>query len=269
MVDCEQVVSRSQLAFVIILNAFISLVIALTVAWVIDARRPDPEQLAAIYTPQPASSLPAGQTSGAAGATIDLPPTATQPALSSVQAESTPTTASTAGEPVIYVVQGGDSLSGIASKFGVTVPAIMEINKLENPDYVFSGQRIIIPVEGTVPTATPGAPANGSSSGAATGLQIRAIGAVGDLTNEYVEITNDGDLAFNLQGWKLQRSGGPDYTFADALIFPGGSIRVYSTSGADTTISRYWGQSAALWQSSGEATLLNVQGQSVSTYRVP
>ena len=43
--------NRRQLAFLIVINAFISLAIALCVAWVIEARRPDPEELAALAQP--------------------------------------------------------------------------------------------------------------------------------------------------------------------------------------------------------------------------
>ena len=55
--------NRRQLSFVIILNALISLVIAMAVVWVVEARRPDPEALAAINTP--------------AAAAIDVPMAAT------------------------------------------------------------------------------------------------------------------------------------------------------------------------------------------------
>ena len=39
--------NRRQLAFVILLNALVSLVIAVLVVWVVELRRPDPEALAA------------------------------------------------------------------------------------------------------------------------------------------------------------------------------------------------------------------------------
>ena len=51
--------TRSQLLFVILLNAIISFAIALAVAWIDDARRPDPERLAASFTPTP-RTMPLG-----------------------------------------------------------------------------------------------------------------------------------------------------------------------------------------------------------------
>jgi spore germination protein len=43
------------------------------------------------------------------------------------------------------VVKPGDTLSGIAKEFGVTVEAIMEVNDLTNPNKIRVGQVLIIP----------------------------------------------------------------------------------------------------------------------------
>lgn len=43
----------------------------------------------------------------------------------------------------IYIVQGGDSLSSIATRFGLTVPELWAMNPtIENPNVIYSGQRI-------------------------------------------------------------------------------------------------------------------------------
>ena len=44
-----------------------------------------------------------------------------------------------------YVVQAGDTLLQIANRYGVTVEAIVQANKLENPDVLRVGQELIIP----------------------------------------------------------------------------------------------------------------------------
>lgn len=75
----------------------------------------------------------------------------------------TPTTASrvggggpsgytTAGEPV-YTVRRGDTLSGIASQYGVTVSSIMQRNGLGTTAIIVS-QRLIIPLNTVAPTPT-------------------------------------------------------------------------------------------------------------------
>lgn len=48
------------------------------------------------------------------------------------------------GEPV-YVVQGGDTLSGIASELGVSVAALVEANGITNPDLIVTGQSLVLP----------------------------------------------------------------------------------------------------------------------------
>ena len=137
--------NRRQLAFVVILNALISLAIAVAVVWVVELRRPDPEALAAATTPVDLPPVAATFTP-----TAQLPAVAADPAT---PAASVPTTAPQTGEDTVYTVQTGDSLSGIADRFGVSVAAILETNKLDNPDFVFVGQRLTIPsaVAGSAP----------------------------------------------------------------------------------------------------------------------
>ena len=54
----------------------------------------------------------------------------------------------------VVLVQAGDSLSSIAFDHGVTVDALMAANGLTNPDLVYMGQELVIPVDGGVPTTT-------------------------------------------------------------------------------------------------------------------
>jgi len=44
-----------------------------------------------------------------------------------------------------YTVQRGDTLSGIARKYGVTVRDLVEANDIINPNLIFPGQKLIIP----------------------------------------------------------------------------------------------------------------------------
>jgi len=48
----------------------------------------------------------------------------------------------------IHIVQWGETLSLIASRYGVTVEAIVAANGLDDPDFVYVGQRLVIPVTG-------------------------------------------------------------------------------------------------------------------------
>jgi LysM repeat protein len=62
-------------------------------------------------------------------------------------------------ETITYVVRPGDTLTWIAVRYNTTVNAIVELNNIRNPNLIYPGQRLLIPVGGTaqvvpaVPTA--------------------------------------------------------------------------------------------------------------------
>lgn len=47
--------------------------------------------------------------------------------------------------PVIHVVRAGETLSGIAAQYGVTVAALQKANKITDPSVILVGQRLVIP----------------------------------------------------------------------------------------------------------------------------
>jgi LysM repeat protein len=53
----------------------------------------------------------------------------------------------------VYVVKPGETLSQIANRMGVSVQAIVAANGLSNPNLIWAGQRLVIPVPGTAPSA--------------------------------------------------------------------------------------------------------------------
>jgi LysM repeat protein len=93
-----------------------------------------------------------------------------------------------------YVVQPGDTLSGIAARFGSTVPTLMAANALPNPNYIWVGQRLRIPGAGpgtppsAPPAATPGrytVQPGDTLTGIANryGVTVAALAAVNGITN--------------------------------------------------------------------------------------
>jgi LysM repeat protein len=254
--------NRRQLAFVIILNALISLTIAVAVVWVVEQRRPDAESLAALTAPGVAPVI---------AATFTPTSLATPPA----EVDSpTPAPPAPPAEAEVYVVQAGDSLLAIAGRFGVTLQAIMDANNLTNPDFVFSGQRLVIP-QGALPTAavanTPAATAStpNNSQNAGAGIRIASFSGSGVLASEAVQIANDSDLVVNLQGWRLEKENGPSYQFDSLSLFPGSGVLLYTGAGADTSVALYWNQAAPIWQTGGVARLVNPQGQEISRLTAP
>lgn len=271
--------NRRQLAFVIILNALISLVIAMAVVWIVEARRPDPEALAAVFTPIAAPPVPMAATFTPAASAAAVPAAggeqmaesetgAATPAEAAAEAAAPAATPSAAAgaEGTEYVIQVGDSLSGVADRFGVPVAAIVEANNLDNPDFVFVGQRLIIP---SASAQLPAATATPAPAVANTGLRLAAVENAGNLAAEAVGVANDSDLAVSLQGWRLEREGGPAYTFGNILLFPGSGLKLHSGAGTDTSVDVYWNQAAAVWSSGAVARLINPQGSEVARLSVP
>lgn len=99
----------------------------------------------ATLTPTP-TTTPATPTPTATG----TPPTATP--------TPTPTATLEPGQTVIYVVRRGDTLYGIARRFGTTVQAIVQINNISNPSRIYAGQQLLIPRGGTVTPVPPTPP---------------------------------------------------------------------------------------------------------------
>lgn len=253
--------NRRQLAFIILVNAVISLAIALLVAWVIEMRRPDLEELAALYTPIPGAILAPTATSGGVTA---LPVAGDgEPQILATRA---PDQAGQSGEPnaeQVYVVQAGDSLGGIASRFGVTLDELIQANSLTNPDFLFAGQRLTIP-------GSDGAA--GDAAGESVTVQGRvsvlAVENPGDLAQEAVLVGNDSDSPVNLAGWRLEKEGGPVYTFGNVTLFPGGGVRVLSASGEDDSQRVYWDQSEPVWTPGSVVRLVNADGALIDSKEV-
>lgn len=95
----------------------------------------------------------------AVAAVATLPPTAT-PAPYTPAPSATPTLTPT---PIFYRIVAGDSLLGVAQRFGVTVNALQEANGILDPRSLQVGQQLVIPVPeeeseaalNSTPTPTP------------------------------------------------------------------------------------------------------------------
>ncbi|MEZ4614596.1 MAG: LysM peptidoglycan-binding domain-containing protein [Caldilineaceae bacterium] len=252
--------NRRQLIFVILFNAIISLLIALVVVWAVEARRPDPEELAIQYTP---ATVPA---QGQPTAVAAPPDPAIQPTATPV-VDVAPEPTLAVGDTEIYIVQTGDSLSSIADRFRIPIDTLVRINELANPDVVFVGQRLQIPVSGNGGDVAPTDESNNEP--VTQGVVIQLVEAPGDLLAEAVQVTNDNDRAVNLSGWVLDREGGPSYTFGNVPLFPGSYVWLHTQAGDNTSIAIYWGRDAAAWPAGTLLRLHNPQGAQVSTFSVP
>jgi LysM repeat protein len=68
--------------------------------------------------------------------------------LAAIQTTTTvpTTTPPTTTQPRFYEVQPGDTLTEIAAAFGLPIPAIMEKNNIANPDQIYAGQILELPL---------------------------------------------------------------------------------------------------------------------------
>ncbi len=89
------------------------------------------------------------------GQELVIPVEAPSPAASPPVSETPVAGSSPQPEPMTYVVQSGDSLSEIASRFDVTLDDLMEANDIVDPDSIREGQTLQIP-GGISSTETPG-----------------------------------------------------------------------------------------------------------------
>ena len=129
------VMTKRQTVFIIVVNAAISLVISLSVSLIM---------LYVFLLSLEVVEVPVGPGAPAQAGSTALPP----------QAAATPSPKPTM---TTYIVQAGDSLSGIAFQFDVTVEDLMRANGLTDADLLFVGQELIIPIGGLpeTPAFTP------------------------------------------------------------------------------------------------------------------
>jgi LysM repeat protein len=88
--------------------------------------------------------------------TIQIGQVVIVPGTGEAQAGTTPAAAQPTPTPgVVYAVQAGDSLSGIAEQFGVTWQEIAAANDIAAPNYtIFRGQKLAIPGVTATPAPT-------------------------------------------------------------------------------------------------------------------
>lgn len=88
--------------------------------------------------------------------------------------------AAPAAAPAEYVVQAGDTLSGIAKALGVSLKTLLEANELADPNRLTVGQKLVVPAGAQAPRAASGPASTGSSvptyGAAQNGSQPQASG---------------------------------------------------------------------------------------------
>ena len=176
----------------------------------------------------------------------------------------------------MYQVRAGDTLGEIAEQFDTNVDVLMELNGLENPSSLGSGQVLFVPlkpeqsteeIQPTEGLATSSAPTETSGSG--SDVVITNVFGAGDLETERVRLECEGSAEVSLSGWKLVESNGESFAFPQLTLYPGGDVDVYTRGGVNSVVALYWGQSEAQWETGEVVMLLDSQGTPQATYVVP
>jgi hypothetical protein len=130
------------------------------------------------------------------------------------------------------------------------------------------------PEPNALPTATPRPPKGQSGGQGITrgAIQISDIfynGSKGqNEPDEYVEISNTGNAAVNLEGWVLHDIyGGQQFTWPNFTVQPGQNIRVYTNEVHPESGGFSFGSNVAIWANKGDAAeLRDATGTVVSTF---
>jgi len=78
-----------------------------------------------------------------------LPPATSTPTVTPIAPVATATTDINAPVPSnVYIIQPGDTLGRIAARFNTTIATLAQLNGITNPNTIYYGQRLIIPVVG-------------------------------------------------------------------------------------------------------------------------
>jgi LysM repeat protein len=209
-------------------------------------------------------------------------PTTTQQAAA-VPSPS-PIPSPTAPRLVTYTVQEGDTLSGIAQAYDISLEQLIGANDIANPDFLQIGQTLVIPQGETANPITPAstaAPGETSSaeeyddaefptltpSGPAL-VEVSNVLNAGDLTVETIILENRGGTV-SLDGWTLSTAVDDTFVFPPLTLFTGGTVQVHSANGEDAPRDLYWGRTEPAWEAGGLATLRDADGNIVDTYIVP
>jgi hypothetical protein len=100
-------------------------------------------------------------------------------------------------------------------------------------------------------------------------VEIVSIVGAGTLSAEWVVIRNAGSEPLSLAGWQLQDTNKNVFTFPNLTLNGGGAVQIHSTSGTNTVIDLYWGETEPVWQAGEQAELLDPGSNVRAVYMVP
>jgi LysM repeat protein len=254
-----------RLFYYLIINILVSACTVLSVLYAWERWRPQPE-IATLLQIQ-----------------TEIAPPTTPPAQQGTPPLETPQ--ATRPEYDTHIVEAGETLSGIALLYDVSIDDLLLLNNLADPDSLDVGDVLLIPRPGEAvvaptaterpPTRTPVPAPTLEDEGTATPapgepeLQILTVIGAGELQDERVVIRQNGEGLVALQGWTLADSDGNVFVFPQVSLFKDGAITVYTRAGTSSVVELYWGLTEAIWESGEVVALADPDGNIVAAFQVP
>jgi hypothetical protein len=121
--------------------------------------------------------------------------------------------------------------------------------------------------EELTPTVTPTVTLAPTAVDDDVNVEILGVLNPGDVTAEGVRIRNNGSVV-DVTGWTVSDVDGNEYTFPDQRIFGESELTLYTRTGQDTAVVRFWGEDEAIWQPGDVVTLRDEDGRAQATYRI-
>jgi murein DD-endopeptidase MepM/ murein hydrolase activator NlpD len=185
---------------------------------------------------------------------------------------------------VTYTVREGDTLSGIAQAYDISLEELIAANDIANPDLLQVGQTLVIPQGGALERSAPvptAPPAGTSSSEGRDSVELPTLTPSGPVLVEISDVLNVGNLAaetmvlenrggtVSLDAWTLSTAAGDTFVFPALTLFTEASVRVHSANGEDTPRDLYWDRKEPAWEAGKLVTLRDAEGNVVDTYIIP
>ncbi len=230
--------NRSQLVFVIVVNALFTLLAGSVAYLIYDLRRPEPE--APFVLEVESSTL---------GSEVVAPSTPAPNVTPIAPLENTEATAAEVITSRIYTIREGDTLGAIAELFGVAQSSLAALNGISDPNLIVPGQTLIIPdVRGSAEQGT-------GPNLAATDMAVQVLNP-GRYAQEAIVIVNLHSQLINLSDWSVVSAEDGAYKFPQMPpLLRGESVRLYSRTGNDTAYDKHWGRTPTVW---GPGTTISI-----------
>ena len=131
---------------------------------------------------------------------------------------STPAPAPVAAEITRYLIQSGDTLSGVAAAHGLPLNALLRANGLDAGSIIFPGQAVVVPPAGGAgPAPVPSAPATAAASQTTAGTHTIVAGETIGALAAAAGVSVQSLLDANGLGWS-------------SIIYPGQVLSIPSAS---------------------------------------